>query len=100
MTYPVDICLRNTLCVSYKKVRLIPSKSAMREMIKFGFTLTDCKELLERGYPAPRKRSTDTQERWVEKGTKIYNIVIVRTFNYFYSEEVYLITHIGKFTRR
>lgn len=83
--------------ICYQDLKLIPSKSAMREMIKLALTLDDCKNILENGKTAPRKRSFEKEEKWLKKGKKTYNIVIVRTTNYFYNEEVYLITHIGRF---
>ena len=86
--------------VKFKGLRLIPSKSASDELIKLGLMLYDCKNMLEKGYISPRKRAENTEEIWHDKGDKTYNIVIVKSFNYFYNEEVYLITHIGKFAKR
>ena len=86
--------------IRYNGLRLVPSKSAMREMIKLGLDLIDCKEILENGNPAPRKRSIGTEEKWLSKGVKTYNVVVVRSFNCFHNEEVQLITHIGKFGRK
>ncbi len=86
--------------LKYKGLILIPSKSAAREMIKHGLMIIDCKEILENGYNAPRKRSENIEEKWVDRGNKTYNVVIVKSFNYFYKEEVYLIMHVGKFTRK
>ena len=83
----------------YKSLLLIPSKSAMREMMQLGLTLADCKEMLEKGYDAPRTRAQDTEEKWFDKRNKTYNVVIVKSFNYMFNEEVYLITHVGEFTR-
>ncbi|MEK6922246.1 MAG: hypothetical protein AABX08_00415 [Nanoarchaeota archaeon] len=31
---------------------------------------------------------------------KIYNIVIIKSYNYLYNEEVYLIAHVGRFTKK
>ena len=87
------------LDVRYKSLLLMPSRSAMREMMQLGFALSDCKELLEQGYDAPRKRAQGTEEKWLRRGTKTYNVVIVKSFNYMLSEEVYLITHVGEFSR-
>ena len=86
--------------IRYNGLRLVPSKSAMREMMKLGLALADCKEILEIGNDAPRKRSIGTEEKWLSKGHKTYSVVVVRSFNHFYSEEVQLITHVGKFGRK
>ena len=86
--------------VRFKGLRLIPSKSSSDEMIKLGLMLYDCKNLLEKGHKAPRKRAKYTEEIWSDKGNKTYNLVIVKLFNHFYNEEVYVITHLGIFTKR
>ena len=86
--------------VKYNGLRLIPSKAAMREMMKFGFMIRDCKHMLEIGYNAPRNRSKDCEEKWFDKGNKTFNVVIVKSFNFCYNEDVYLITHVGEFTKK
>ena len=84
----------------YRGLRLIPSKTAMRELIQHGATLEDCNDILEEGYPAPRKRAKGTIEQWLDRGNKTYNTVVVKSYNYFYGEDVYLVTHFGSFRRR
>ena len=59
--------------------------------------IEDCKDILEDGY-APRKRSKDTIEKWLDCGNKTYNVVIVKSYNFMYKEDVYLIKHIGRFS--
>jgi hypothetical protein len=90
--------------VRYKGLRLIPSKSAGREragreLLQYGLMIADCKEFLENGYE-PRKRGKDTIEKWMDFGDKTYNVVIVKSYNYMYQEDVYLIKHVGKFTKK
>ena len=85
--------------VRYKCLRLIPSKAAGIELLKYGFMLEDCKEVLEKGYVA-RKRAKETVEKWMDVGNKTYNVVVVKSFNHMYNEDVWLITHIGKFTKK
>ena len=85
--------------VRYKDLRLIPSKTAGRELIKYGFMIEDCKEILERGY-SPRKRQKGTIEKWMDYGNKTHNVVVVKSFNYLYNEDVYLIVHFGEFTKK
>jgi hypothetical protein len=85
--------------VRYEGLRLIPSRSAARELAKYGFMIADCKEILEKGY-SPRKREKNTTEKWMDYGNKTYNVVIVKSFNYMYNEDVYLIIHFGKFTKK
>ena len=85
--------------IRYKGLKLIPSKSAARELLKYSLMIADCEEILEKGYE-PRKRGKGTEEKWMDFGNKTYNVVVVKSYNYFYNEEVYLIKHIGKFTKK
>ena len=86
--------------LTYNGLKLIPSKTASREMIKSELRIANCKKILKQGYDAPRKRAKGTVEKWYDKGNKTYNVVVVKSFNYLYNEEVYLIKHVGKFTKK
>lgn len=88
------------LNLRYQGLRLIPSKTALKELFKHGLTVEDCTRILEEGYPAPRKRAKTTIEKWLDRGSKTYNVVVVKSYNHFYGEDVYLITHFGRFHRR
>ncbi len=83
----------------YKGLKLISSKTASEEMLKHGLMIRDCKDILEEGYDAPRKRAKNTEEKWLDKRNKTYNVVIIKSVNYMYNEDVWLIIHVGKFTR-
>ena len=85
--------------IRYNGLRLIPSKTAGRELLKYGFMIEDCKEILEKGY-SPRKRKKDTIEKWMDYGNKTYNVVVVKSFNFLYNGDVYLIIHFGEFTKK
>ena len=99
-TYSSDIYPYNMFSLVYKGLRIIPSKSAAEEMTLLGLTINDCKKILELGYEAPRKRAKDKEERWFNSGNKIYNIVIGMAFNNFYKEDVWVIIHVGRFTKK
>lgn len=86
--------------VKYQGLRIAPSYSAMRELMDEGKTLDDVKEILELGKDAPRKRKEETIERWLGKGDKTYNAVIVKDYHEILREEVWLLIHFGKFSRR
>ena len=65
--------------VRYKDFRLIPSKTAARELTKYGFMIYDCREILEKGY-SPRKRKQGKGLDFLRKFTisldkKIYILV-------------------------
>ena len=53
--------------------------------------------MLQNGHDAPRKRAKGSEKKWIVRGNKTYNVVIAKSHNFFYNEEVYVITHVGKF---
>jgi len=83
----------------YQNLRIIVSDSAMRELMKEAKTLYDVVEILETGKDAPRKRKQGTIERWLSKGNKTYNAVVVKDYNEMMKEECWVLIHFGKFTR-
>ena len=85
--------------IRYKGLKLVPSRSAAYEMSRLGLDLSDCKEILEKGY-SPRRRAKDTEEKWLDRGNKTYNVVIIKSYNYLFDEEVWIIKHVGTFTRK
>lgn len=99
MAYSNNICWRDMFKVTYLGLRLIPTRAAQDELVKYELRIENCKEVLEQGYEA-RKRSKNTIEKWLDCGDKTYNVVVVKDYNNFFKEEVYVIIHIGKFTRR
>jgi hypothetical protein len=72
----------------------------MRELMEEGKTLDDVVEVLEKGGDAPRKRGKDVLERWLGRGRKTYNAVVVKEYNATLREDVWLLVHFGKFSRR
>ncbi len=84
----------------YKGIRIVITDSAMRELIKEEKTAYDVVVILEEGYDAPRKRKEGTIEKWLDKGNKTYNAVIVKDYNEIMKEDCWVLTHFGKFTRR
>ena len=51
------------MLVKYMGLQIMPSYSAMRELMQEGKTLLDVLEILEQGYYAPRKRKQGTIEK-------------------------------------
>ena len=84
----------------YHGLRIAVSDSAMRELVKEGKTLYDVVEILENGHDAPRKRKSGTIEKWLAKGKKTYNAVIVKDYHEILKEDCWVLIHFGKFTRR
>jgi len=84
----------------YKGLRIVVSNLAMTELMKEEKTLYDVVQILEEGYDAPRKRKAGTIERWLDKGKKTFNVVIAKDYNEVMKEDVWVLIHFGKFTRR
>ncbi len=97
-TFVINILHLNTLDVRYKGLRIVPSASAMRDLMKQGRTLAHAAEVLERGYGAPRKRGRGKSEKWLDKGRKTYNAVIAKSHHD--REDVWILIHFGRFTRK
>ncbi len=84
----------------YQGLRIAVTNAAMRELMNEGFTLFDIVEILETGYDAPRKRKEGTIEKWLDRGTKTYNVVIAKDYDEIMKEECWALIHFGKFTKR
>ena len=84
----------------FRRLRIVVSDSAMRELIAEEKTLHDVVEILERGYLPPRKRKKGIEERWLDKGNKTFNAVVAQDFNEVMREECRVLIHFGKFTRK
>ena len=84
----------------YKGLRIAVSDSALRELVKEGKTLYNVVNILENGYDAPRKRKLGTVEKWLDKGKKTYNVVIVKDYHEILKDDCWVLIHFGKFTRR
>ena len=72
----------------------------MQELMQESKTIYDVVEILENGYDAPRKRKHGTIEKWLDKGKKTYNVVIVKDYHEILKEDCWVLTHFGKFSRR
>jgi len=94
-TYVDNICKEDT----YKGLRIIISRTAMQELIKHNSTTQEIIEILEKGY-APRKRSKEKIEKWLDKGNKTYNAVIAKNYDEINKKECWVLIHFGKFTKR
>lgn len=86
--------------IRYKGLRIAVSRSAMKELVETGKTLYDVLKILKEGYNAPRKRSKDTIEKWLDKKNKTYNVVIAKDYDEILKEDVWVLIHFGKFTKK
>lgn len=84
----------------YKELRIAPSLAATRELTKEGKDLYFVLKVLEEGYDSRRKRAKDTIEKWFDKGNKTFEVVIAKDYDEIAKEEVWVLIHLGKFTKR
>jgi len=85
--------------IRYEGLRIVPSLSATRELMGEEKTLFYVLKILEEGYDAPRKRKVGIIEKWLDKGKKTYNAVIVKDYDEIMREDVWVLIHFGKFAR-
>ena len=86
---------------TYKDAPLIPTRSALKEMFDLGIDLFMVAEILEIGYECCRsKRKLGTLERCIDRSGKTMKAVAVQSYNYNQDSEVWVITHVGTFTKR
>ena len=84
----------------YKGLRIAVSNAAMRELMKHEKTIFDVVQILETGFDAPRKRKEGTIEKWLNKGNKTWNAVVVKDYHEILRDECWVLIHFGQFTRR
>ena len=85
--------------VRFRGLRLVPSKAARIEMMRYGLMLENCLVMLENGKNAPRRRKRGTVERWIRKRGKVWNMVVKENYSTYEKEHVYLIVHVGCFRK-
>lgn len=99
-TYVNYICNNSMSVPTYQGLKVVPSISSIDEMLKHGKSIDDIVYFLEEGYTSPRKRKKDTIEKWIDKGKKTFNAVIVKDYNAEEKQDVWVLIHFGKFTKR
>lgn len=98
-TYVNDVWEKE-LETSYKGLKIAVSHSAMQEMMHYSVSLGDVLRVLQDGYDAPRRRKKGTVEKWLDKGAKTFNAVVVKSFDETAGKDCWLLIHFGKFTRK
>jgi len=84
----------------YKGMRIAVSRAAMRELMKESKTLYDVTEILKEGYDSPRKRKPEIVEKWLDRGSKTFEAVIAKDYDEIMKEDVWVLIHFGKFSKR
>lgn len=75
---------------------LVPTRAALGELARYGFSLADVKEVLEEGYDCSSSgRKKGTFEKCVQRKSLVIKAVVVRSYNYSLATECWAITHIG-----
>jgi hypothetical protein len=85
----------------FRKLPLIPSRSAMNELYDNDLDINDVLSVLEQGYDcAKSKRAKDVIARCIDQKRKTIKVVVVKSFNYSINSEVWVITHVGITSKR
>ncbi|MEK6951420.1 MAG: hypothetical protein AABX29_00225 [Nanoarchaeota archaeon] len=88
--------------IKFQGLRIEPTLSASRELIKEGKDLYDVLKILENGYDSSTsKRKENIIEKSLRKGNKEYKAVIAKTEIKYpdgFIEEVWRLIHFGKIT--
>ena len=88
--------------ITYKGMRIEPTLSASRELVRESKDLYDVLEILEEGYDCSKsKRKKNIIERCTRKGNKEYRTVLAETevtYSDGYIEKVLRLIHFGKNT--
>jgi len=88
--------------INYKGLRIEPTLSASRELMKEGKDLNDVLEILEQGYYCnPSKRKYNIVEKCLRRGNKEYKAVVAQaevTYPDNYIEKIWRLIHFGKIT--
>lgn len=83
----------------WRGLPLLPSKAAMNELLKFGMTLQDVKNVLEHGEASGKKRQKGIHERTLPKGSKRIKVVVARSYNYSFKTDCWIVVHVGRIER-
>lgn len=90
------------LDITFNDMRIEPTLSASRELVREGKDLHDVLSILEDGYDCSRsKRSKEIIEKCLRKGSKEYKAVLAETEVIYpdgYIEKVLRLIHFGKST--
>ncbi len=75
---------------------LVPTRAAMGELARYGFSLADVKDVLEEGYACSgSKRKKGTFEKCLRSKSRVVKAVVVRSYNYSLATECWALIHIG-----
>ncbi len=73
----------------------MPSLSAYRELEELALDLNDVKDVLENGRETSSPRKPSVVEKIVRRDGKALRAVVVRDFNGFLSQDVFVVTHVS-----
>ncbi len=100
MTYSNNVCFKGMLDVRYQELKIDVSKAAATELLKHNMDLYDVKKVLEEGSTSPRKRKKETVEKWLNKGNKTIEVVVVKVYDEVIKQHKWLLIHCGIFTKK
>ncbi len=87
--------------VRYKGLPLRPTRSVYNELKNLRMDLYDVLQILKDGYDCSTSgRKKGTFEKCLDFKNKTIKVVVVKSFEFWSKQEVYVIVHVGKFTKR
>ncbi|MEK6923733.1 MAG: hypothetical protein AABW54_00660 [Candidatus Micrarchaeota archaeon] len=81
--------------VRFRGLLIVPSLSAYRELEELALDLNDVKDVLENGRETSSPRKPSVVEKIVRRDGKALRAVVVRDFNGFLSQDVFVVTHVS-----
>ncbi|MEE8358722.1 MAG: hypothetical protein V3R82_04855 [Candidatus Hydrothermarchaeales archaeon] len=87
--------------IRYKGLPLRPTRSVYNELKNSRMDLYDVLQILKDGYDcSTSRRKKGTFEKCLDFKNKTIKVVVVKSFEFWSKQEVYVIVHVGKFTKR
>jgi len=83
---------------TWKGLPVIPTKSALNELIKYYMDLGDVVRILELGHVS-RKRKKGTIEKCLNRKDEVIKVVVVQSYNYSLKIDCWVIKHVGVYKR-
>ena len=80
------------MTVCWKGLRIVPSYSALREIVNLRLDEEDLKQILEHGYDCEKSRGKGIMVRCLARGKRVTKIVVVKSYQRWSKERIWLIT--------
>jgi hypothetical protein len=91
-------CEHMSIYPEWKGLPVIPTKSALDELIKYYMDLEDVVRILELGYEFTKRRK-GTVEKCLNRKGEVIKVVVVQSYNYSLKTDCWVVKHIGIYKR-